>query len=181
MLFLSFLHELMHLIVGICVGFTPEALKLNPLGVAITFYHYGESGRKGSYKRIATYIAGPTLNFVIAVVCYFLNIEAIWKMKIIYTNILIGAFNCIPILPLDGGKIFKEILKIFFDNKVAAQFMIISSKIILAIMTVIYSIAILKIKNIAIFLLIIYLWYLYYLEEKKYKVMIKVYEAIQKI
>ena len=56
--------------------------------------------------------------------------------------------------------------------------MIISTKVILAIITLIYSIVIFKMKNIAIFLLIIYLWYLYLIEEKKVKMVSKVYDAL---
>ena len=37
-------------------------------------------------------------------------IEDELKMKIVYTNLLLGIFNLIPIMPLDGGKILKEIL-----------------------------------------------------------------------
>jgi stage IV sporulation protein FB len=86
----------------------------------------------------------------------------------------------IPIIPLDGGRIFKEILTNFIGNKNANEFMIISTKVILAIITLIYSIVIFKMKNIAIFLLIIYLWYLYLIEEKKVKMVSKVYDALSK-
>lgn len=173
-----FLHELTHLLVGILVGFKPEILSLNPLGVSIEFYNYGDLEKKNRFKRILTYLAGPALNFLVAIVCYFINFDVSLKTEFIYTNILIGSFNLIPILPLDGGKIFKEVLNIFLENKIAFKFMIVTTKVILLVITFLYSIAIFKIKNLAIFFLILYLWYLYYIEEKRYKALQRVYDMV---
>ena len=180
-LFIIFImcHEFTHMIIGMLLGFKPKTLRLNPLGVSIEFYNYSENNKKNRWKRIFTYLAGPIINFVFCVIFYFLNIEYIIKSKIIYTNLLIGIFNLVPIVPLDGGKILKEILKFFYDNKIASLFMINITKVILIIITLLYSIAIFKLKNILIFLLIMYLWYLYYIEEKKTRLLIKVYEMIQ--
>lgn len=125
-------------------------------------------------------MAGPISNILLSLIFYFIDIEFELKTKLIYTNLLIGIFNLIPIIPLDGGRIFKEILTNFIGNKNANEFMIISTKVILAIITLIYSIVIFKMKNIAIFLLIIYLWYLYLIEEKKVKMVSKVYDALSK-
>lgn len=181
-IFLIFIlfHELSHMVVGIILGYKPKVLKLNPLGVSISFYNYNENMKKGKYKRILTYLAGPIFNFLMPIVFYFLDIDITLKNKIIYTNILIGTFNLIPILPLDGGKILKELLSICFDYRRVSNCMIISTKILLISLTIFYSIAIFKIKNFAIFLLIIYLWYLYFIEEKRENMILRVYNVIDK-
>lgn len=178
-IFLIFIiiHEIVHALVGILLGFKPKVFKLNPLGVLIEFYSYNNA----SYiKKILIFLAGPISNILLSSIFYFIDIEFELKTKLIYTNLLIGIFNLIPIIPLDGGRIFKEILTNFIGNKNANEFMIISTKVILAIITLIYSIVIFKMKNIAIFLLIIYLWYLYLIEEKKVKMVSKVYDALSK-
>lgn len=178
-IFLIFIiiHEIVHALVGILLGFKPKVFKLNPLGVLIEFYSYNNT----SYiKKILIFLAGPISNILLSLIFYFIDIEFELKTKLIYTNLLIGIFNLIPIIPLDGGRIFKEILTNFIGNKNANEFMIISTKVILAIITLIYSIVIFKMKNIAIFLLIIYLWYLYLIEEKKVKMVSKVYDALSK-
>ncbi|MCI8276831.1 MAG: hypothetical protein HFJ46_02740 [Clostridia bacterium] len=178
-IFLIFIiiHEIVHALVGILLGFKPKVFKLNPLGVLIEFYSYNNA----SYiKKILIFLAGPISNILLSLIFYFIDIEFELKTKLIYTNLLIGIFNLIPIIPLDGGRIFKEILTNFIGNKNANEFMIISTKVILAIITLIYSIVIFKMKNIAIFLLIIYLWYLYLIEEKKVKMVSKVYDALSK-
>ena len=54
------------------------------------------------------------------------------------------------------------------------------SKIFLGIISLAYSILILKAKNIYILVLLVYLWYLYFIEEKKYLILIKTMEEIKK-
>lgn len=182
MLFIIFIlcHELSHMVMGIILGFKPKTLRLNPLGVSIEFYNYDENNKKNKWKRILTYLAGPLINLLIGMIFYFIDIEIEIKTKIIYTNLLIGIFNLLPILPLDGGKVLKEILKLIYNPKIASIFMINITKSILIIVSLIYSIVIFQMKNFMIFLLIVYLWYLYYVEEKKERLMVRVYEALEK-
>lgn len=181
MLFIVFIlcHELAHMIFGMFLGFKPKTLQLNPLGVSIEFYNYDENTKYNRIKRIFTYLAGPIANFIFCIIFYFMNIDLEIKTKIIYTNLLIGIFNLIPMLPLDGGKVLKEVLKFFYNPKIASIFMIHSTKSILIAITLIYSIAIFYMRNIVIFLLIVYLWYLYIIEEKKERLIIRVYETIE--
>ena len=171
-----FIHEIMHLLVGMLVGFVPKRFSFNSLGFSVEFYYYDINN---NIKKIITYLAGPISNFFIAYMFYKLNIEEELKEKIVYTNLLLGVFNLFPILPLDGGKIFKEILNNIIGNKNAIIFMVTVTKIILILFSVLYSIAIFKFKNIAIFLILIYLWYLYYLECQKSKILIRAYELIK--
>ena len=81
---------------------------------------------------------------------------------------------------MDGGKILKVILVKKIGNKDASIFMNKLTQAILVVITLLYSIAILQIKNFAIFLLIVYLWYLKWLEDRKLKTMILAYEVIEK-
>lgn len=180
MIFIIFIvfHELAHMLIGILLGFKPKTISLNPLGLSIEFYNYGENTKLIRWKRIFTYLAGPLINFAFCLVFYYINMDLFIKEKVIYINLLLGIFNLIPILPLDGGRILNELLKIFYNNKLSNIFMLRITKIILIIITLAYSIAIFEMKNIMIFLLIIYLWYLYYMEERKIKLVLRVYETI---
>lgn len=135
--------------------------------------------RKSS-KKIITYLAGPILNFAMSAIFMVLPIDEDLKIKIVYTNLLLGIFNLIPIIPLDGGKILKEILVKMIGNKDATIFMNRLTQVILVAFTLIYSVWILKLKNFAIFLLILYLWYLKYLEDRKVHTLLKAYEIIEK-
>ena len=57
----------------------------------------------------------------------------------------------------------------------------IISKTVLVIFTLIYSVLILKVKSIMILFLLMYLWYLYIIEEKKFYLYEKTRRAIKNI
>ena len=50
---------------------------------------------------------------------------------------------------------------------------------VIIIITIVASISVLYFKNIAIFLAIIYVWYMYLKEEKRYKMKKHIYEIIE--
>lgn len=158
-------HELAHLTWGVIIGGTPKSICLNPLGVSLEFYSYGKDK---SYNKLILFLIGPLVNFLFAIVFWKFNLLPEYNQKIVYTNLALAVFNLIPIIPLDGGKILLEIIKIFSNGDFANKFIMIFSKTFLIIITLIYSILILKMKNIFILIILIYLWILYLREEKKY-------------
>ncbi len=179
-IFLIFIliHELAHLFIGIMIGGKPRKLNLNPLGVSLEFYSYGKN--KLIYK-VLFYLAGPFVNFIIAIIFMYLEgIKGEYE-KIIYTNLAICIFNLIPILPLDGGKILKEILRVILGIGPSNKFMIVFSKCFLFAITFTYSIVIVKLKNVYLLILIGYLWYLYHIEEKKYNIFKKTSDSIKRV
>lgn len=176
-IFFIFLHELAHILVGLLLGFKVSSISMNIFGFSTQLYTY--KTRK-AYIRIITYLAGPIFNLICALSFYFSNLQNELVLNVIYTNLVLCVFNLFPILPLDGGKILKEVLKSFLGNKNASVIMNTVTKVFLIAISAIYSIAILKIKNFAILFLIIYLWYLYSIEEKKLATLKRVYEIIEK-
>ena len=173
------LHEMFHAIFGILLGLKIKKIKINPLGFNIEFMSFKEKYRIG--KKIVIYLVGPLFNLIVALIFFMLNINEDLKINIVYTNLVLGIFNMLPILPLDGGKILKEICNVFLGFKNSNVYVLLLSKIILIIISVSYSILIFKVKNIFIFVVIVYLWYLYYLEEKKLSTVIKVYKILERV
>lgn len=171
------LHELAHILMGYILGMKITNFRINILGVSAEMYNY--NSRK-SYIKIITYFAGPIFNLLCAISFYCLNLNEQLKIDLVYTNIILFLFNLLPILPLDGGKILKEILRKIWGNKQANVIMICISKILLVISSFVYSIIILKIKNLAILFLIIYMWYLYSIEARKVNTLKRMYEIIEK-
>ena len=96
-------------------------------------------------------------------------------------NLALGIFNLLPVLPLDGGKILKEILKRKCGSKQAYEKMNLIGKCTLISITLMYSFLILKIQNIGILIIIIYLWYLKINEDRKAKTIIKMYDILDKV
>lgn len=173
------LHELAHMIIGIVLGLKPKKMTINPLGINLEFMSFKDKNK--ILKKILIFLAGPLFNFVLAFLGYFFNIENDLKIDIVYTNLMLGIFNLLPIVPLDGGKIIKEILNKKIGFKKSSIWLLNISKFILIIFSLVYSILIFKIKNVFIFCVIVYLWYLYYLEEKKLRTVIRVYNILDKV
>lgn len=176
-LFFVFLHEIAHLIVGLLIGGKPQKMYINPLGISLEIYSYGKNK---ALNRILFYLSGPIMNLLLSTIFYYFNLDINLKEKIIYTNLAICFFNLLPILPLDGGKVLKEIFGIIFGKEISNLIMINFSKIFLGFISLAYSILILKIKNIYILILLVYLWYLYFIEERKYIILTKAMEEIKK-
>lgn len=177
-LFFILIHELAHLLVGVIIGGVPKKLSITILGVSIEFFSYGKNK---TINKLIFFSIGPLVNLLICFICNKFMGNSYMKNLIINTNLAIGIFNLFPILPLDGGKILKEFLRICFGFEKSNKITIFISKLFLIIISLIYSVLIIKIKNIIILILLIYLWYLYSIEEKKYNLYLKTKMAMKKI
>ena len=189
-MFFAFFHECGHLFAGVALGFKPESLSINPMGLSIKFrinpLDYNKKVHKANIlalKRIIIALAGPMVNFIIAIIFCLININNLkidYKF-IIYSNLLIGLFNLIPIYPLDGGRILKNIIHIFRGLDESHIYMNTISNACVIILTVFSSIGILYLKNIAILFITVYLWYLVINQNKLYNQRIQIYEILNKI
>lgn len=189
MLFALF-HELGHMLAGILLGFKPNSLEIMPLGLSVGFENklenYNKKIKKGTLltlKKIIIAASGPFTNliFIIIFLLFPISFFGINRNLVIYSNILIAIFNLIPIYPLDGGRITKGILHILFGRREAYRYSNMISNVTISVLTAITSIIILNLKNIAILLILAYLWYLVISENKKYRTKQKIYEKIKNI
>ena len=103
------------------------------------------------------------------------------RTLIIASNVVIASFNLLPIYPLDGGRIVKGILHIFLGKHNSEKMVNDISIIVTIILTFIASIAIYYFKNISIFLITIYVWYLVLKENKIYKSKKEMYDVVESI
>ena len=179
LLVFAIIHELGHLIAGLILKFKPEEIKLTPVGLRIQFQVSDEeykikNTKTLTIKKAMIALAGPLTNLIIATMAiliaeFNLNFQNLYIYElIVYSNLLIAMFNLIPIYPMDGGRVVKEILKLVCGNKKAYKITYMLSKTILILLTAIASIGILYLHNIAIIIVIAYLWYLEIVEIRKY-------------
>ena len=186
----AIIHECGHLIAGILLGMKPDKMEIKPFGVSIDFNikrkDYNIKIKKGNLleiKKIAIASAGPLVNgfiiFILSIPNLF-HISDSDKMLMIFSNITLIIFNILPIYPLDGGRILKGILYFLKGKYKAEKYIYMISYITLVILTTISSIAVLYFKNIAIFLIIIFMWGLQMKETKIYMNKKKLYEMINR-
>lgn len=123
-------------------------------------------------------MAGPFTNIIIFIIAFFLKIDNQLKLQIIYINAIIAIFNIIPMYPLDGMQIFKNLFKLFVGNQKAYEYTNIISNIVLIIFTLFCSILILYAKNIAILIILVYLWTIGVRENKVQKIRNNIYKKI---
>lgn len=186
----AIIHEFGHLLAGILLGMKPEKIEIKPFGVSIDFEikrkDYQIKIKEGNFlevKKMFVALAGPMINTLII---FLLDTQTIFqinqedKMIMIFSNMVLILFNILPIYPLDGGRILKCIMYIMKGKHKAEKYIYNISYITLMIITVISSIAILYLKNIAIFLAIIFLWGLQIKEQKIYENRKILYDTIQR-
>lgn len=168
-------HELTHMLVGILLGFKPQKFCIMPFGFKIIFKEYGKD-RELKIKRLIVELSGPAFNLMA------MSLGIIFKLNssIIYSNLIIAIFNLIPIYPLDGGKILATTLSLKLAQEKILKIINQTSNVTIIILTIISSIAILYIHNIAIIVAITFLWILVIRENKKYRIFKKIYEEAEK-
>ena len=182
----ALIHELAHLLAGILIKMKPEKLEIMPFGFSISFkinvYEYNKKIKNGnmlSLKKIFVALAGPLINLLLMFIIFYLNINENMKLQMIYANLIFAVFNLLPVYPLDGGRILKELLHIKFGIQKSYNYTNEIAIITTIVLTAISSVSIYYFKNIAIFLIIMYLWLIVLLEDKKCKRKMEIYRLTQ--
>ena len=111
------LHELGHALTARAFGYQTRDITLSLLGGCASLIGMP---RKAS-QEFLTAIAGPLVSFVIAGLGWaavkFLPIENDWLFGVLlyvfWMNLILGAFNLLPGFPMDGGRIFRSVARIF--------------------------------------------------------------------
>jgi Zn-dependent protease len=120
------LHELGHSLTARHYGIQTRNITLLPIGGIAALEKLPENPR----HEINVAIAGPAVNFVIAMVLYlYLEISGGQVMdprpvetdgpllyRLMIVNILLGSFNLLPAFPMDGGRILRAALSFGMDR-----------------------------------------------------------------
>ncbi len=102
------LHELGHALVARHLGVNVSKIELHFFGGAAQMTDQPRSAR----DEIAIAAAGPAVSFALAglsLILMSLTGVAVFQL-LAWINLILGAFNLIPALPMDGGRILRAIL-----------------------------------------------------------------------
>ncbi len=123
------LHELAHLIVALLLGIRFLEIELLPFGGQAKVEDF--TGLEPS-KEICIAIAGPLCSLSICAVFYFFSLP-FYPQAISYLikiNLLLGLFNLLPALPLDGGRVLRASLSPLVGFRKATSICAIIGKIL---------------------------------------------------
>lgn len=175
LMFFAIIHELGHMLAGILLRLKPKLFEIQPFGVGIVFENF-EIKEK---DKIIISLAGPIINILLAIVLNYIKIYN--KEIFINTNILLAIFNLIPIYPLDGGRILKAVVKLCKKEKNVEDIINRISNLLMIILTMCSSILILLYRNIGLFIIVMYLWFIVIKENKRYILKKRIQKILDKV
>ncbi len=114
------LHELGHSLMARVFGFNAHEITLSLLGGCASFIRMP---KKASQEFLVA-VSGPLVSFAISGIAFFVlsfaPVENRWLgftlATAFYMNIMLGAFNLLPGFPMDGGRIFRSVARIFVSR-----------------------------------------------------------------
>ena len=114
------LHELGHSLTARLFGYRTNDITISLLGGCASLI----SLPRRAWQEFLTALAGPLVSFALAIAGFlalvFLRIENRWLdfalWYLMWLNVMLGGFNLLPGFPLDGGRIFRSVLRLFLSK-----------------------------------------------------------------
>lgn len=104
-------HELAHLYMAKGVGLPPGSVDIYPYGGVA---HIAGLDEADAYSETVVALAGPLSNAALAAVAFIIRDLAVFDRRLlgffIESNVFLAAFNFLPALPLDGGRVVRAYL-----------------------------------------------------------------------
>lgn len=103
------LHELAHLLVARGMGVTVQEVELLPFGGQAKIEDFTGLDPE---REMMVALAGPACSLMVAGFFYFLTPSLAGNKAHLFMqiNVMMGLFNLLPVLPLDGGRVLRSLL-----------------------------------------------------------------------
>lgn len=136
------LHEAAHCVVARRRGAVVDGILLTPVAGLSRMHDLPDTPR----DELAVAIAGPLVNFVLATLVAVAGLAAGvslwpptlfaggWIARMLWMNVLLGGFNLLPALPMDGGWVLRSILERRRDRRAAAAAAAEVSRVVAVVM-----------------------------------------------
>lgn len=119
------LHELGHVFAAKKMGIRVYEVELLPYGGVARMEELSKFG--GAAEAIVS-AAGPVISLAIAGVCYLCrDLSELVELGYRY-NLIICIFNLLPIIPLDGGKLARNLMIFFMGYRQATRILVLAGR-----------------------------------------------------
>ncbi len=113
-------HEFGHSLTARAFGYRTTDITISLLGGCASLI----SLPRKAWQELLTAIAGPLVSFALSALGFagfiFLQTENPWLrsalLYLVCMNLMLGAFNLLPGFPMDGGRIFRSVLRAFLSR-----------------------------------------------------------------
>ena len=117
------LHEFGHSLTARAFGYQTNDITISLIGGCASLIALPRK----AWQELLTAIAGPAVSFALSglalVALLFSRIENAWLeyvvVDIFILNLMLGVFNLLPGFPMDGGRIFRSLLRSFLSRRQA--------------------------------------------------------------
>lgn len=119
-------HELAHALTARFFGFRTSDITLSLLGGCASMI----SLPRKAVQEFLTALAGPLMSFALAGGVLLMSILGVpvrnhWLLAVLdyafWINVMLGGFNLLPGFPMDGGRIFRSVMRLFLSRARATQ------------------------------------------------------------
>lgn len=120
------LHELGHSLTARAFGYPTRDITISLLGGCASLIALPRK----AYQELLTALAGPLVSFLLAGLVVLLDVFRVpvenaylrgVLQYVFFLNLMLGAFNLLPGFPMDGGRIFRSVMRAF-TTKAKATF-----------------------------------------------------------
>jgi len=126
-------HELGHALTAGAFGYKTQSITLSLLGGCASLIALPRK----AWQEFLTAIAGPLVSFLLAGVAFailsFSPITNRWLAEVLVyawlINIMLGSFNLLPGFPMDGGRIFRCVMRLFVSRVKATYYAMIVGRV----------------------------------------------------
>ena len=116
------LHELGHVFAAKKLRIQVYEVELLPYGGVARMEELSKLG--GAAEALVS-IAGPATSLTIAAACYFCRDVSVLAEQIGRYNLIICVFNLLPVIPLDGGKLARNMLIFFMGYRQVTRLLVL--------------------------------------------------------
>jgi Zn-dependent proteases len=115
------LHETGHFIAATHFRCAPERMEITPFGALAAVEGYGMIEPRQQFTIALFGPLGNLLALLVLMSLFYLNIATSFMVSLFKANVFLFAFNLLPVLPMDGGRMLHGILQKYMDRQRSAR------------------------------------------------------------